>query len=187
MPSIPWARQTTPQSLSPPSFQTALSFFTSLVLLCNAIYKFLSFSFALLQPRTRSDIQSLHSARIIGARKKEEDLKAKTSPQELISRAAIVGIGVDMLYLPRLRQLLARHAARLKRATSSTSPAAVTIEQTAQTISGAGAIASSRLARRILHDDELKELTARSSILPAKEKNGTPLDEEAQLRFLAVR
>lgn len=109
---------------------------------------------------------------------REKHSGAALMPHGMASKAAIVGIGVDMLYLPRLRQLIARHARRVQHSLPS-SAAAHSAPAAATTV------ATSRLTRRILHDAELDELRARSASSPFSQNS---LDDEAtQLRYLAVR
>ncbi|UZJ55306.1 hypothetical protein CBS101457_004626 [Exobasidium rhododendri] len=88
------------------------------------------------------------AAKTSEAKKLKTELVATSSPPSstnLIAKAAIVGIGVDTIFLPRLVTLLTRHSKRLQVAATSSS-----------TISPL-ALASQQLARRISHDWELSE------------------------------
>ena len=69
-----------------------------------------------------------------------------TNGKSGLASLAIVGIGVDMIFVPRLRSLIARQARRISASSSSTLSNA----------QGAQFQAAQQLARRIMHDKELE-------------------------------
>lgn len=66
---------------------------------------------------------------------------------KVVSRAIIIGIGVDTLYLPRLLSLLTRQSKRIRMATNGVSKSSTT----------SFFLATQRFAKRILNKDEYSE------------------------------
>ncbi|KAN0059915.1 hypothetical protein ACQY0O_007887 [Thecaphora frezii] len=106
---------------------------------------------------------------------------ARASPGNGAARSAVLGIGIDVLYLPRLRALMARQAQRAAGASTSTPKRVAT--------------AADRLASRILCCSELSEWEVLKAASRSRshdrgsgggDGDGEQLDA-ALVRFLAVR
>lgn len=72
----------------------------------------------------------------------DESIKKKSR----LASLAVIGIGVDMVFVPRIRQMIMRHAKRISRTTSKTD---------VQQIKGIQFLAAQEFARRIMHSKEL--------------------------------
>lgn len=91
---------------------------------------------------------------------------------ESISKAAIIGIGIDTIHVPRLMSLLRRQARRVVNTTKKS------------TLAAARMTASQQLSRRILHEKELIEWN--STVANSTDDKNDDVTRE-QVNWLATR
>lgn len=104
-----------------------------------------------------------------------EKVKDSINPNGgLASKALILGIGIDMLYLPRLKNLVNRQSSRILKQISKTG---LSQESLSSSSIKTSSIALDRLANRVLCEKEMKEWK--------NQKESSMRDE--RLRWLAVR
>lgn len=108
----------------------------------------------------------------------------ETFGAESIAKAAVLGVGLDMVYMPRMAQLVRRHAARIAsralRPTACAAPAYASAQRTRREPvkqDDAVAAAAQHFARRVLSQRERAEW--------AKQSPSMHVDD--RLRFLATR